>query len=101
MGQPVQSDVWTPPAEHIGRWRAVGELKHLSSPTKRNQPEIPVVVASEAGRAQTLLTFVSAGVLDRQQVSVAPPKALGDATTGGAGPARSPPARPARHPASP
>jgi hypothetical protein len=62
MGQPLQSDVWRPPAQCIGRGRAVGELKHLSSPTKRNQPEIPVVVASEAGAAQTVLTVVSAGL---------------------------------------
>ena len=30
-----------------------GELKHLSSRRKRKQAVIPVVVASEAGRAQT------------------------------------------------
>ena len=41
MGQPVQRDGWTPPAEPIGRGRAVGELKHLSSPTNRNQTRFP------------------------------------------------------------
>ena len=30
-----------------------GEVKHLSTPRKRNQIEIPLVVASERGRAQT------------------------------------------------
>ena len=29
------------------------ELKHLSKQRKRNQNEIPLVAASEAGRAQT------------------------------------------------
>ena len=32
----------------------MGELKHLSTPRKRNQKEIPLVAASEGGRAQTL-----------------------------------------------
>src|SRR5215472_6210072 len=41
MGQPVQRDGWTPAGECIARWRAVGELKHLSSPTRRNQTRFP------------------------------------------------------------
>ena len=31
----------------------VGELKHLSTPRKRNQKEIFLVAASERGRVQT------------------------------------------------
>ena len=33
--------------------RAPGELKHLSTRRKSNQQEIPLVAASEQGRAQT------------------------------------------------
>src|SRR3989440_3314607 len=41
MGQPLQSDVWRPAAECIGSGRAAGELKHLSSLTRRNQTRFP------------------------------------------------------------
>jgi len=41
MGQPLQSDVWRPVGEHIAHRGAAGELKHLSSPTKRNQTRSP------------------------------------------------------------
>jgi hypothetical protein len=41
MGQPLQSDVWRPVGEHIAHRGAAGELKHLSSPTKRNQVRFP------------------------------------------------------------
>ena len=33
----------------------LGEVKYLSSQRKRNRNEIPLVVTSERGRAQTLL----------------------------------------------
>jgi hypothetical protein len=41
MGQPLQSDVWRPLEEHIAQRGEAGELKHLSSPTRRNQARYP------------------------------------------------------------
>jgi hypothetical protein len=38
-----------------------GELKHLSTRRTRNQVEMPVVAASEVGRAQTVV-LVAAGL---------------------------------------
>ena len=53
MGQP--NGVHTPLSntESIGIGREPPELKHLSRARKRNQNEIPLVVASERGRGQT------------------------------------------------
>ena len=34
------------------------ELKHLSRQRKRNQTEIPIVAASEVGRAQTDVSLI-------------------------------------------
>ena len=53
MGQPAWGDAQASRAEYIGTRGAGGELKHLSSRTTRNQHEIPQVVASERGAAQT------------------------------------------------
>ena len=39
-----------------------GELKHLSTRRKRKQLVIPVVVASEAGQAQTVVVKATAGL---------------------------------------
>ena len=39
--------------EYIGICGEPSELKHLSRTRKRNQHEIPLVVASERGRGQT------------------------------------------------
>ena len=39
--------------EYIGHGGEPPELKHLSRARKRNQNEIPLVVASERGRGQT------------------------------------------------
>ena len=41
--------------ESIGTGGEPPELKHLSRARKRNQNEIPLVVASERGRAQTVM----------------------------------------------
>ena len=38
--------------EYIGDGSKPGELKHLSTRRKRNQSEIPLVVASERGTAR-------------------------------------------------
>ena len=46
---PARREPGDPAPEHIGRGRQPGELKHLSTPRKRNQIEIPLVVASERG----------------------------------------------------
>ena len=53
MGQPDPGNSGSSHAEFIGVRSERGEVKHLSTPRKRNQIEIPSVVASERGRAQT------------------------------------------------
>jgi hypothetical protein len=53
MGQPGSSNSESSCTEYIGAGGERGEVKHLSTPRKRNQIEIPSVVASERGRAQT------------------------------------------------
>jgi hypothetical protein len=52
---------WGNPAAKAVRLERVGErgeLNHLSTHRKRNQIEIPQVVASERGRAQTLYSDI-------------------------------------------
>jgi len=63
-GQPRRS-----PAEYIGRRSEPRELKHLSTWRKREQYAIPLVAASESGRAQTAsmlkaISVVLAGLWD-------------------------------------
>ena len=53
MGQPGPGNSGSSCTEYIGAGSERGEVKHLSTPRKRNQIEIPSVVASERGRAQT------------------------------------------------
>ena len=53
MGQPGPGNTGSSHGEFIGMGGERGEVKHLSTPRKRNQIEIPSVVASERGRAQT------------------------------------------------
>ena len=53
MGQPNPGNSGLSCTEYIGVGSERGEVKHLSTPRKRNQTEIPQVVASERGRAQT------------------------------------------------
>ena len=53
MGKPGPGNSGSSYAEYIGVGGERGEVKHLSTPRKRNQIEIPPVVASERGRAQT------------------------------------------------
>ena len=54
MGQPDVTNLASSHTEFIGVGGKRGEVKHLSTPRKRNQLEIPLVVASERGRAQTI-----------------------------------------------
>ena len=53
MGQPGSGNSESSYTESIGVRGERGEVKHLSTPRKRNQIESPSVVASERGRAQT------------------------------------------------
>jgi hypothetical protein len=53
MGQPDPGNAGSFRHEFIVAEGERGEVKHLSTPRKRNQTEIPLVVASERGRAQT------------------------------------------------
>jgi hypothetical protein len=61
MGEPGGGNAPSP-----RKWGAPGELKHLSTRRKSNQNEIPIVAASEQGRAQTRRLRPS-GVEDRQK----------------------------------
>ena len=54
MGQPGPGNSGSSYTEYIGVGSERGEVKHLSTPRKRNQIEIPSVAASERGRAQTV-----------------------------------------------
>ena len=54
MGQPGAVNPASFRTESIGAEGERGEVKHLSTPWNRNQAEIPSVVASERGRAQTV-----------------------------------------------
>jgi hypothetical protein len=89
MGQPLQSDVWRPAGQSIAGRGAAGELKHLSSPTRRNQPEIPRVVASEMGGAQTSGSSDRLGLEDQQQSPTAKAKVLERTATAGESPVAS------------
>jgi hypothetical protein len=56
MGQPGTGNTVSFRHEYIVSESERGEVKHLSTPRKRNQFEIPSVAASEEGRAQTRLS---------------------------------------------
>ena len=56
MGQPGTGNTVSSRHEFIVPGGERGEVKHLSTPRKRNQFEIPSVAASEEGRAQTRLS---------------------------------------------
>ena len=53
MGQPGPGNSGSSAIEYIDGRSERGEVKHLSTPRKINQFEIPQVVASERGTAQT------------------------------------------------
>ena len=53
MGKPGPGNSGSSGDEFIVAGSERGEVKHLSTPRKRNQIEIPPVAASEKGRAQT------------------------------------------------
>jgi hypothetical protein len=53
MGQPVQGDAWTPAAECIGRPEGSRGTETSQYPDDEKSKEIPLVVASERGTAQT------------------------------------------------
>ncbi len=51
MGKPGIGNTMSSRHEYIVAGSVRGEVKHLSTPRKRNQFEIPLVAASERGRA--------------------------------------------------
>ena len=53
MGQPSQSDVWLRPPESIGRCEVRGGTETSQYPEEQESTEIPQVVVSERGEAQT------------------------------------------------
>jgi acetolactate synthase regulatory subunit len=62
MGQPTSLLVFCD--EFIVAESKPGEVKHLSTRRKINQIEIPLVVASERGAAQTLFKQLNGGLWD-------------------------------------
>ena len=56
MRQLLQSDVWRLPLEHIERVEGRGGTETSQYPDDKKSTEIPVVVASEPGGAQTVLS---------------------------------------------
>ena len=54
MGQPTAGNAAVSADEPIVRRGQPGELKHLSTPREKTSTEIPLVVASERGGAQTV-----------------------------------------------
>src|SRR3974390_1912753 len=54
MGQPIQGNAWISHPESIGVRGERGEVKHLSTPRRRNQSEIPSVAARERGKGQNM-----------------------------------------------
>ena len=53
MGQPDWSHVQLSPPEYIGREKTTGGIETSKYPEEEKSTEIPVVAASETGRAQT------------------------------------------------
>ena len=62
MGKPGRDYTLSSCTEYIGVRGERRELKHLSTCRNRNQNEIPSVVASESGTAQTGITTVIPGL---------------------------------------
>ncbi len=62
MGKPGRDYALSSHGEYIAMRGERGELKHLSTPRRRNQNEIPSVAASERGLAQTEVTTVTSGL---------------------------------------
>ena len=53
MGQPGRGQTLSPPAEYIGRREQTRGTETSKYPLEKKSIEIPLVVASERGRAQT------------------------------------------------
>ena len=51
MGQPGQSNVWSPYTEYIGIWGETRRSETSQYPEEKKSTEIPSVAASERGRA--------------------------------------------------
>ena len=54
MGKPTKSHFLVLPAEYIGRIEVTGGTETSKYPEEEKSNEIPLVVASERGRAQTI-----------------------------------------------
>src|SRR6266576_3389025 len=88
MGQPRQSDVWRPAAEYIGRTGGSRGTETSQYLDEEKSTEMPLVVASKRGAAQTS-TFRSAGVVGPRQTSpVAHARRLEGSTREGESPVR-------------
>ena len=86
MGQPRQSDVWRPAAESIGRTGGSRGTETSQYLDEEKSTEIPLVVASERGAAQTS-PRESAGVVGPTRASpMAHPKVLEGTTEDGESP---------------
>jgi hypothetical protein len=92
MGQPVQGDAWTPAAESIGRAGGSRGTETSQYPDQEKSKEIPQVVASERGAAQTS-RLRTAGVVGAPTswLRAADPKVLEGTTRDGESPVGEPP----------
>src|SRR5262249_57826719 len=91
MGQPVQGDAWTPAAQCIGRPGGSRGTETSQYPDDKKSSEIPLVVASERGAAQTGGSLIRRGCrTDHERAAQAGPKGLEGTTPPGERPAREP-----------
>ena len=87
MGQPVQGDAWTPAAESIGRAGGSRGTETSQYPDEEKSSEIPLVVASERGAAQTGGSRIRRGCrTDHEREELADPKVLEGTTREGESP---------------
>ncbi len=90
MGQPVQGDAWTPAAEYIGRPGGSRGTETSQYPDQEKSTEIPQVVASEQGRAQTIFRERGGVVGPTTRCRPGDPKVLEGTTRDGESPVGEP-----------
>ena len=67
MGKPGRWKHLSSAAEYIGRWRRTWGTETSQYLQEKKENSIPLVAASEAGRAQTMASQAAMGLWDQQQ----------------------------------
>ena len=67
MGKPGRWKHLSSAAEYIGRWRRTWGTETSQYLQEKKENSIPLVAASEAGRAQTMASQAVMGLWDQQQ----------------------------------